>query len=125
MRERWIGKKVRLELLCEKIKCFFEDYGFQVSTITSNGKFEVFGVGEKVGGIKVTIRGEPDDFIVEFVSPFEGDLLMKFSTLATMMGFGFLIKNRADSFDLYKKLEERFWSFLAKTISQLSKAEGV
>jgi hypothetical protein len=120
MQERWVRKNVNLHLLSKRIESFFAEAGFR-TLLKSNGEFEISGIFERgePRKVNVVVEGKPEDFTVKFQNLFEKDLLVKLSSVITMVGFGFLIRKNMESYDYYKDLEEKFWFFVAGSIAEL------
>lgn len=122
MQERWIGKDVDLEILCNKIREFLGNKGVEAHKFESGEKVELVGVAREVEAekVKISIMGCPKDFVVNFESPVFDDF-SKFSTqFLTFFGLGFLVYKKVKKFDYYQSLEEDFWAFLAEAASDLT-----
>jgi len=121
VRERWIGKKVDLKILSQKILEFLRNKNFEVNELESSREVVLVGVSRDNARkkVKICITGCPDDFVVDFKSPID-DFLKISTQLLTFFGLGFLVYRRVKEFDYYQSLEEDFWAFLVKAVTDLA-----
>jgi len=121
MFDRWVGKKVNLKSLSENLVQFFEEKGFSsVLETESSNEYRVIAVPKQPsniqGSVNVFIRGNSEDFVVEFVGDSSPRLLRVLGGLSTLFGGGILVLKDLKSQEELERLEREFWSFLDRKI---------
>lgn len=100
---------------------FLRNKNFEVNELESSREVVLVGVSRDNARkkVKICITGCPDDFVVDFKSPID-DFLKISTQLLTFFGLGFLVYRRVKEFDYYQSLEEDFWAFLVKAVTDLA-----
>jgi len=122
MRYRWVGKAIDLDALGMSLEGFLAEKGFltnrecqknaQIILATTREK-------EKVMTVCVRILRGFNDFEVEF-SFGRGKSFANKGLLATLLGFGFLVKRGLDDQEYFEKLEKDFWVFANRRVADLA-----
>lgn len=131
MIDQWVGRDVDLELLSERFKSFFDQKKFPSKLEKGrNNEYWITVIlthmrePSATGNVKVMVRGEPNNFEVEFVTTYSSRNLSKLSSLVTLFGGGtFLLKQQKTSEEL-EKLENEFWLFADRQIDSLGKRKN-
>ena len=113
-----------LSLLSERVAQFFSEKQFATTTrrrkegcvVTAFPK-SFHGIAEE---INVHILGSPDDFSVKFIAGSHSRNLVRYGTLISLIGGGFLVPKGLKSLEEIEKLEKKFWVYLDETIWQLA-----
>jgi len=124
MFDRWKGLKIDLKLLCDNFMHFFEKKGFSSAVEQkSSEEYRVIAVPERTsdiqGTINVSVRGAPDDFVVEFTSESDSRHARVLGGLATFFGGGVFVLKDLKSREGVERLEKEFWLFVDKRIDIL------
>jgi hypothetical protein len=124
MQDRWIGKGINLKLLSEYLEQFFKSKGFLTIAKKSSEEYTISVAPRRAHNlcenVEVFIRGEPNDFLINFVSGSRSRLFVRLGGLTTFFGGGILYSRGLKSLDALKKLESDFWKFVDEKISVLS-----
>ena len=121
MRTQWIGKDVDIELLSKSIEDFLLKRAFKIKKEKIEESYVIFGVPSDLRmkrRLTINITGKPDDFVVEFVSPYSG-VATKMTGLAAMFGFGGFLLQRLKSKEYFEKLERNFWFYMEERMIDL------
>ena len=125
MIDRWVDKDVDLGLLSEAVKSFFDEKLFRSKAEKrSKDEFCITAILQRVSGtslagnVKVTVRGIPDDFEVEFVAG--SGRFAKLGGLVTLLGGGALLLRDLKSSEELERLENEFWLFIDKQVDGLA-----
>jgi hypothetical protein len=116
-----LNKSVDLEGLSKHVEEFYRGKGFEVVVEGSKDSFKVVGtlrVRDKLRSSYVSIKGNPDDFTVEFFGSQMGRFSQFVTPLITMFGGGVLILERLRSQEFYEKLETEFWVLVEHVVDQ-------
>jgi len=131
MIDRWAGRDVDLELLIERLKLFFDEKKFPCKL--EKGRENEYWItvilksmreASATGNAKVVVRGEPNDFEVEFVASFGSRNLSKLGGLAALLGGGALVLKGLKSSEELEKLENEFWLFADRQVDSLGKRKN-
>jgi len=123
MQCRWVGKKVDLHSLSKRIGEFYEHRGFKTTIEHSKDTYKVIGVSRIDGKLRmssVNIRGNPDDFTVEFSGSEGGRFSILLGPLVTLFGGGVFVLERLKSQEFYEGLEKDFWISVEQAVEQLT-----
>jgi hypothetical protein len=122
--DQWQGKNVDLSLLSEKVTQFFNEKQFATTTHIGKDGCVVTAFPRSFHGISeeinVHILGSPDDFSVKFVAGSHSRNLVRYGTILSLFGGGFLVPRGLKSLEEIEKLEKKFWVYLDETIWQLA-----
>lgn len=124
MEDHWQGKNVDLSLLSERVTQFFSEKQFATTTrrrkegcvVTAFPK-SFHGIAEE---ISVHVLGRSDDFSVKFIGGSHSRNLVRYGTILSLFGGGFLVSKGLRSLEEIEKLEKKFWVYLDETIWQLA-----
>lgn len=125
MWDRWVGRSVSLQALSESVKRFFEDKSFPAAMKEESANmFMVIAIPKSTSvfhaRVKVSIRGKPDDFVIEFATESSSGIFAAIGSLMTLLGGGLLVKKGLESEESLGKLEKEFWTFIDVTIESLT-----
>lgn len=129
MQDRWLDKRIDLKLLSEQMIQFFEEKDFVTKLEESPKEFKVLAVPRHAShvpayqiseNINVFIRGEPDDFSIEFVSGSRSRLYIRLGGFLSFFGAGGLMMQGLKSLEELQRLEDDFWKFTDKAVDILS-----
>jgi len=128
MIDRWVGRDVDLELFSERIKQFFEERQFP-SKVEGRSKEEFWitailrrvSGSDLAGNAKVTVRGKPNDFEVEFAAGSGSRRLAKLSGFVALLGGGALLLRDLKASEELERLEKEFWLFVDRQVDNLGK----
>ncbi|MEM2292129.1 MAG: hypothetical protein QXX41_02540 [Nitrososphaerota archaeon] len=117
MRDRWIGMNIDLNAFVEGVKKFFEEKKFIVDVEKGKNNYRIVASPRKrsymLDEIEVIIRGEPNDFMVEFGTVTERTRsYTKLGILTQFLGGGFFLMMGTRSREEIEKLESDFWNFV-------------
>ena len=123
--KRWTAKDADFDLLTKKIESFFKSKGFETKRYEVPNGTKISAVPKNVrdvkSGIKVTVLGVPQDFVVEL----SVDETSRFSTMlglsTTLFGGGTLVLRGLKSQEALERLEREFWVHLEKTIPYITR----
>ena len=118
--KRWTAKDANLDLLTKKIENFFKSKGFETKKNALQNGTKISTVSKNVrdvkSGIKVTVLGDPQDFMVEL----SVDETSRFSTMlglcTTLFGGGTLVLRGLKTQEALERLEREFWVHIEKAI---------
>jgi hypothetical protein len=126
MQRVWTNRNVDLALLKQKVQEFFQDNDFDTVTSEYENVYHLAASGSSNytinGQIEVTIRGTPQDILVELEHQSKGKQ-KKYSmpmTLTIFMGAGILLRDEFKSDEAFLKLKKDFWTFLDRTVNSLT-----
>ena len=125
MKTRWLEKDVKLSLLRPFIQSFFLNRGFKVRVETkSENEFNVFAaarIKQETVSVTVKVYGNPNDFIIEFVTPIK-DSVRLFSPFLQLLGLGIWYSHQLRRKEMYDQLENEFWTFMDGVVEDLAGA---
>jgi hypothetical protein len=126
--DHWQGKNVDLSLLSEKVTQFFSEKQFAITTGRNREGCVVTALPKSFHGISeeisVHVLGRSDDFSVKFIAGSHSNNLVRYGTLLSLIGGGFLVSKGLKSLEEIEKLEKKFWVYLDETIWQLEGSSG-
>lgn len=124
LKYQWFGKNVDLNLLTESVKSFLKAKKFTVRQHNALELNHVIGTYCSADGevrtVVVKISGTPKDFTVELTVAVEYQSILKLSSFFTFFGGGALMLKELRSVEYYQKLEEKFWAYVERQVSQLA-----
>lgn len=123
MRYRWIGKNVDVDVLGLSLERFLVEKGFSTNREFENDEQIIMATvseKDKIRSVTVKICGSRDDFQVDFSAGGEGGSIVRLAPLATIFGFGFLVKSELEKRDYFNKIEADFWVYADKCIAELA-----
>lgn len=123
MKVQWSGKHVELKHLCKHIENFFETKKFQILTEESSSKTSILATKKHNNTpltIVVTVKGQPNDFVVDIECKSISGSLQIYGQFLTTMGLGPLLFKKMKLLELYKEVEKDFLVYLDKTVSDLA-----
>ncbi len=128
MRLEAIGKNIELPIFCDIVERFFTEQNYQSSRHpTKNGYYVVgrpLSRKDKRPNAAVVVEGEPNQFTIE-IMPVNPDSVSPGTRIgALFIGTiaGLEIRKAAEKQDQFVVFEKLFWSFVRKSIAELSKA---
>lgn len=123
MKYKWLGKNASLDRLTEVIGSFLEERRFKVIRQSCSDSHHLVGVLRLPSGelrkVRVTVSGDPHDFLVELQAGEETRSILKFSSLFSYFGGGALMLKGHKSGEFYQEFEEDFWNYVERVVSQL------
>ena len=124
MRDHWLGKNVNLDALVELLKQFFEEKKFRVSVENTSKEYKIRAApksgSQLVDILEIIVRGEPDDFWVEFGTESDNTKVYKrYGGLAQLCGGGFFLSKGLKSQEEFDRLEREFWNFIDEKLASL------
>ena len=124
LQTRWVGKNVDLNILGECVRNFFVGKGFSTTEVKTEEGIEIlctYGKGNRGRCVKIAVKGSPDDFSVNFETPIGDERPLKFfSPFLTLTGLGLFWSKKIKVYEFYKGLEEEFWTYLDKVVSEIT-----
>lgn len=124
MQDRWVGKGVNLELLSEHLEQFFNSKDFLTNVSKSSDGYKIVAVPKFTNDlcehVKVFIRGEPNDCLINFAAGSRSRFFVKVGRLTTFFGGGIFVLRGLKSLEELEKLEREFWKFVDEQIDLLS-----
>lgn len=124
MKDNWIGSNVDLNLLSERLVRFFEGNQFDTRLEQNSGRFIIYASTPQFR-LRVDLRGEPNDFAVEFIpnKKTQGfSLTMLLGYVTTIFGGGTFMLRDIKIQEAINRLEQVFWKEVDIDIADLSKA---
>jgi hypothetical protein len=123
MRCRWIGRSVDLEGLVLAIESFFVGRGFSVRKNLDKGKKEhMILVSIRQKGrpktMKIVIGGSSENLEIDFSVGQSAVVLAKLGFLTTMLGGGFMIRDKLEDVAFFEGVEGDFWDFVERYIAE-------
>jgi hypothetical protein len=122
--DHWQGKNVDLSMLSERVRQFFSEKQFATTTHRNKEGYVVTAFPKSFHGISeeidVHILGSPNDFSVKFIAGSRSRNLIRYGTLLSIFGGGFLASKGLKSVEEIEKLEKKFWNYLDERVWQLS-----
>lgn len=126
MRDRWVGRNVDLDLLSKFVKEFLESRALQTVMKKSSKEYKITAfLGSVQGKVDVIIRGEPNDFTVDFIASSRSKLFLTVGQLFYLFGGGILQLLGSEALELLDRLEKEFWAFMDEKIDFLSGSSGL
>ncbi len=123
MKYKWRKENANLDYIVERIEFFMKCNGFEITKIKCNDCYTILGVLRTFQGepktITIFLRKTKEGFEIEMKPGRFVHQLLKFSFLISLFGFGGLLLNKYRSFELYQKIEEKFWVFLQDELSKM------
>ncbi len=122
--DQWIGINVDLSMLSERLLRFFEGNQFNTKLEQNPGKFVIYASNQQFG-LKVNIRGEPNDFKVEFMPTTKTQgfsLTMLVGYVTALFGGGTLLLRDIKLQEAITRLEKVFWQEVDIDVADLSKS---
>lgn len=121
MENQWVGKNIDLILLSELIEDFFRGKEFKIRKLKSADgcKILVFPqqARKKSGMIEMTIRGDPNDFVISFTTMLGSSPFRKFGSILTLLGGGAFLLQSLKLQEALEKLEREFWMYMQEAIA--------
>lgn len=124
MLRRWVEKNIDLFLLREDIKNFFVAADFDVKAELFEEQCRILvkprrkhDVREK---IVVTVRGNANDFVIEFSAGEQARSAILLGFLTTILGGGRLVLKGLKSQEALERLEKIFWSYIGRRVDALT-----
>jgi len=128
LQTQWIGKNVNLDALSKLFVGFLESQGFKVNMDKSGGTYTLLGAlrqDDETKSVVVTIKGNPKDFIVEFLGHKMGRFSMMVSSFASMFGGGIFVRGGLKSYAFYERLERDFWILAEEAVERSAELSSV
>jgi len=123
MQERLVGKNVDLKLLSELVENFFKDRSFKITKDRSASDYTISARPQKgvgiLGRVIVKIRGDSNDFAIEFSTSGHSRSALKLGFMTTMFGGGSLVLRGLKSQEAVERLEKEFWIFIEEALAHL------
>ena len=121
---QWVGKNVDLTLLEKYIEDFFRSKGLEIVRKEDvEGGRKIFVMPRRSsnirGDINVTIKGQPSNFVIEFVAGEKARSLTKLGSLLALLGGGVFVLEGLKVQEALEKLEGEFWICVEDVISRL------
>lgn len=128
MQNHWTERNVNLSLLVSSIEDFFRGKGFNTGKEGSldENRIHVKPSLRKDTAIEPTmviVKGNPNNFMVEFTKTKDDQSSIKSSLATTMFGGGFFLLNRLKSQEILEKLEKEFWGYVENAVIRLTNSE--
>lgn len=126
MERQWRGNDVDLQILVDSIVQFFSKYLFKTSVIKSEDAKDYHIIvkpkhfHKMVTNVSVFVTGVPNDFSVKFDAGLRSDSFVKYGSLTSFFGGGFIALKGFKSQEELDKLEKKFWAFVSETVWQLT-----
>jgi len=117
---RYTGRNVDLMLLSEWVERFFEKKNFRTireerikaHKITARPTY----VHEVLDRVTVYIFGDPNDFVLKFITGARSSLFVKLGRLTTLFGGGIAFLRGVKSQEAEEQLERNFWIYVNEKI---------
>jgi len=124
MQDRWVEKNVDLKLLSGLVENFFKDKSFKITKDQSASECTISarsqqGVGI-LGRVIVKIRGDSNDFVIEFSTSGHSRSALKLGFMTTLFGGGSLVLRGLKSQETVENLEKDFWIFIEEALAHLT-----
>lgn len=127
MLDQWIGKRVDLDLLAERVVTFFET-DFESKLVKSKGRYVIEAVSRIPRlNLKVQVRvmGRPNDFKVEFEAGGKKSSVVRLlGYFAEMFGGGYFLVREAEKREVVDPLERAFWKHVDLAVADLAGSAG-
>lgn len=121
--DQFTGANVDLGLLTERLVRFFEGNEFETRLERTPTRFVIYASNMQFS-VKVNVRGEPNDFKVEFIpnKKTQGfSLTMVLGYVTTIFGGGTFMLRDIKLQEAINRLEQVFWKEVDIDIADLSK----
>lgn len=121
--DQWTGIDIDLGLLSERLVQFFEGNQFDTKLEHDTGRFVIYASGPQFR-VRVNVRGEPNDFRVEFIPGMKTQgfsLRMLLGYVTTLFGGGTFMLRDIKLQEAVSRLEKVFWKEVDIDIADLSK----
>ena len=123
MQSRWVNKNMDLASLSTQIIFFFEERRFRVERKKLKKGYQIECrpevVDDLIKGVTVKILGEPNDFAIEYQDMEQTHTVTMLGRIMSLFGGGILVLKGLKSQEAQKKFENKFWSFIDKTIATM------
>lgn len=128
MQNYWFERNVNVSLLVSCIEDFFHVKG---SDTQREDLLDEYYIHVKrslqgstvVGPIMVIVRGNSNNFMVEFIRGKDSRSSVKSGLATTMFGGGFFLLSRLKSQEALEKLEKEFWGYVENAVIRLTNSE--
>jgi hypothetical protein len=121
--DQWTGINVDLSQLTERLVRFFEGNQFDTKLEQNPSRFVVYASNQQFR-VKVNVRGEPNDFKVEFIPSTKTQgfsVMMLLGYVTTLFGGGTFMLRDIKLQEAINRLEKVFWKEVDIDIADLSK----
>lgn len=121
--DQFTGANVDLGLLTERLVRFFEGNEFETRLERTPTRFVIYASNMQFS-VKVNVRGEPNDFKVEFIPSKKSQgfsLTMVLGYVTTIFGGGTFMLRDIKLQEAINRLEQVFWKEVDIDIADLSK----
>jgi len=128
MQTQWIGKNADLDVLSKLLAGLLESQGFKINMDKSGDTYTLLGAlrrDDETKSVVVTIKGNPKDFIVEFLGHKMGRFSMMMSSFASMFGGGIFVRSSLKSHAFYERLERDFWILAEEAVEKSAELSSV
>ena len=122
MKDFWIGNNVDLKLLNQRVEQFFAENEFETKFKQTHNECAIEASNSQFR-VTVNIRGQPDDFTVEFITNKKTrgfSLPMTFGYLTSIFGGGVLLLKDAKLQEAINEVERKFWEHVDKQVAELT-----
>jgi len=122
---QWLEKNVNLGLLAERISSFFHDTDFETLLERVSEGYVIKAVSKIPNlqlRIDVSVLGEPNDFIVGFLSGGKGGYFsssMVAGYLTSVFGGGYLVRDGVSKREVLDMFESRLWKHVQMQVADL------
>ena len=126
MQKRWSNKNVDLELLTGCIGDFFKEKEFDAVKGESSNGYQILAENsprfELNGYLSVTVKGDPNDFVValDFYGEKKRKGLMVGPLTMALFGGGIFLSRRLKSEENWIKFEREFWDYVDNALMRLA-----
>jgi len=130
MKNQWLKKSVNLRMLAERIMPFFDETDFETTFEEEPSGYLIRAISKIPGlqlKIDVSVVGQPDDFVIEFLSGGKRGLFsrsMIAGYLTSLFGGGYLILKETRERELLNTLEDDFWKHVQMQVADLVDSES-
>jgi len=121
--DQWTGANVDLSQLTERLVRFFEGNQFDTKLEQNPSRSVIYALGEQFG-VKVNVRGEPNDFKVEFIPSTKTQgfsITMLLGYVTSLFGGGTFMLRDIKLQEAINRLEKVFWKEVDIDVADLSK----
>ncbi len=125
MEKQWLEKNVDLRMLAERIMPFFNETDFETMFEEEHSGYSIRAVSKIPNlqlRIDVKVFGQPDDFVVEFLSGgkrgfFSPSMIAGY--LTSLFGGGYLILKETRAQEMLGTFENDFWKHVQTQVADL------
>jgi len=129
MEVQWKDRNIELSTLADCICQFFTERNFTVSLNNSNTNYVIVVKPRRshkiAENIRISVKGKPNDFTVDFIAGSHSRALVILGTLTTFLGGGSFSLKGLKSKEALEKLERKFWAYLTEKICRLADSEQI